>query len=94
MQRFLNLLFLFFLFHFQVAAQSRPENLINARTDTLRLNMAQVEELFVKNNLPLLLQRLDIGAAQAAIVFLSYLSLNTFIDKPEDSGKGILPHYF
>jgi len=68
MQRFLNLLFLFFLFHFQVAAQSRPENLINARTDTLRLNMAQAEELFVKNNLALLSQRLDIDAAKAAII--------------------------
>jgi len=68
MQRLLTLLVLAFFFCFRVAAQSQPENLINARTDTLRLNMSQAEELFIKNNLPLLSQRLDIDAAKAAII--------------------------
>ncbi|MGV3587245.1 MAG: TolC family protein [Adhaeribacter sp.] len=68
MQRFLFILFLSFLFHFRGAAQNQPESLVNARTDTLRLNMAQAEELFIKNNLHLLSQRLDIDAAKAAII--------------------------
>ncbi|QNF34819.1 TolC family protein [Adhaeribacter swui] len=68
MQRLLTLLVFILLIGFRGAAQSPPENLINARTDTLRLNMAQAEEIFLKNNLPLLSQRLDIDAAKAAII--------------------------
>ncbi|KAA5549567.1 TolC family protein [Adhaeribacter rhizoryzae] len=68
MQRFLFILFVSFLFHFRVLAQNQPESLINARIDTLQLNMVQAEELFIKNNLNLLSQRLDIDAAKAAII--------------------------